>query len=70
MHAPFWSEFPDVLATAAGKPPRYPLTDFTTAKVFVIPDGFLESDPREVLDDLRMLEQLPGPREARQFRKA
>jgi hypothetical protein len=55
-----YSEFPDVLATADGNPPSYPLTDFATAKVGIIPDCFLDADPRAVLNELRMLEHLPG----------
>jgi hypothetical protein len=56
----YYPEFPTILALAAGKPSRYPLTDFSKAKVCIIPDRFLEADPRAVLDELRMLEQLPG----------
>ncbi len=58
---PFFSEFGDVMATAAGSPPRYdPLyknTDFSTAKVQIIPVRLLAEDPHKALDNLRMLEQ-------------
>jgi hypothetical protein len=60
MIEPYYPEFPAILALAAGKPRRYPLTDYSTAKVYIIPDRFLEADPRQVLDELRRLEHLPG----------
>jgi hypothetical protein len=49
----------DVMATAAGTPPSYPSTDFSTSVVRVIPGCFLDADPRAAFDDLRMLERLP-----------
>jgi hypothetical protein len=52
----YYAEFPTILALAAGEPRRYPLTDYSTAKVYIIPDRFLEADPRAVLGELRMLE--------------
>jgi hypothetical protein len=58
MVDPFYSEFPDALATAAGSPPSHPFTDFATARVAIIPSGFLDADPHAVLDELRMLEHL------------
>ena len=57
---PSYAEFPDMLATAAGKPPRHPMTDFTKVKVRVIPTRFLDADPRAVLYELRMLEHSPA----------
>ena len=57
---PFYAEFPGVLAIAAGKPPHNPLTDFSRAKVGVIPDRLLDADPRAALDELRMLEDQPA----------
>jgi hypothetical protein len=60
MNEACYAEFPTTMELAAGKPRRYPLTDYSTAKVYIIPDRFLEADPRAVLDELRMLERLPG----------
>jgi hypothetical protein len=60
MTEPYYPEFPAILALAAGNPPRGLSTDFSRAKVYIIPDRFLEADPRAVLDELRMLEHLPG----------
>jgi hypothetical protein len=60
MIEPFYTEFTDTLATAAGTPPRHPMTDFTKLKVRVIPSRFLDADPRAVLDELRMMECRPG----------
>ncbi len=45
MSEPFYSEFPGILAIAAGKAPRDPMTDFTKAKVGIIPSRFLDADP-------------------------
>ncbi len=60
MNESYYSEFPDILATAAGKPPRNSPIDFTKAKVGVIPRRFLDADPRAVVEDLRMLESRPS----------
>jgi hypothetical protein len=60
MNEAFYSEFPGVLAIAAGNPPYDPLIDFTKVKIGVIPRRFLDADPRAVLDELRMLECGPG----------
>jgi hypothetical protein len=57
---PFYVEFPRILALAAGNPPRDPMTDFTRAKVGVIPDRLRDADPRAALDELRLMEDLPG----------
>jgi hypothetical protein len=58
MNEPFYAELPQVLATAAGEPPRDPVTGLTV-KVGVIPDRLRDADPRAVLDELRMPEPLP-----------
>ncbi len=58
MIEPVYSEFPDILAIAAGKPPRDPRTDFTKVKIGIIPDYLLVADPQAMLDELRMLEGL------------
>src|SRR5262245_4778851 len=49
---PAFQQCLDVLATAAGKPPRYPTVDFSGAKVGIIPDRLMGRDPRDVLDEL------------------
>ena len=59
MMPPFFDEFPDVLAATAEMPPPG-LTDFSKATVGVIPDRLLDIDPRKMIDELRMLEHLPG----------
>ena len=60
MNEPYFSEFPAILAIAAGKPPTNPFTDFIKAKVRLIPSRLLHADPRAVIDELRMLEHLPA----------
>jgi len=55
-----FSEFVNVMAAAAGRPPPYANTDFSTAKVGVIPDRLRRADPHEVLDELNVREQLPN----------
>ena len=65
LSEPFYAEFPGIVAVAAGKPPHDPLTDFSKVKVGVIPSRFLHSDPRAVLDELRMLEDQPAQRTTR-----
>jgi hypothetical protein len=55
----FSSEFPDVLATAAGRPPHSALVDYSRAEVGIVPARLLSLDPREAFEELRMLERLP-----------
>jgi len=64
MIEPYYPEFLGILAIAAANPPQNPSIDFTKAKVRVIPKHLLDADPRAVLDELRMLEELPGHRTA------
>jgi hypothetical protein len=48
-------EFPElseVLATAAGNPPRDSTIEFSGASVHVIPDELLEREPREIIAEL------------------
>jgi hypothetical protein len=53
-----FSEFPAVLATAAGKPLVLPAVyDLSTAEVFVIPKNLLSIDPIQALPDLELLER-------------
>jgi hypothetical protein len=59
MVEPLYSEFPAMLAIAAGKPPPAPFIDFASAKLGVIPSRFLEADPGAILDELRTLELCP-----------
>jgi hypothetical protein len=60
----FTSDFPEVLATAAGTPPRTGGVDYSVALVGVIPDRLLSLDPRDALEELRSLERVPGPGKA------
>ncbi len=57
---PFYSELPRILAIAAGKPLCDSLTDFTKVKVGIIPHCFLDTDPRAMLNELRMWDRLSG----------
>jgi len=61
MIEPYYSEFLGILALAAGYPPQYASIDFTNAKVCVIPNRLLHANARTVLDELRMLEDVPQP---------
>jgi hypothetical protein len=45
-------EFERVLDTLAGNPPRSPASDYSSAKVMVLPDRFINLDPREALAEL------------------
>jgi hypothetical protein len=45
-------EFLIVMATAGGKPPRYPGVDYSTAEIAIIPDRLLAADPREAMAEL------------------
>jgi hypothetical protein len=45
-------ELLDVLATAAGNPPRYPNEDFSTASVHIMPGESLKRGPQEVIAEL------------------
>jgi hypothetical protein len=49
----FSDEFVDVLATAAGRPPRSARIDYLRAEIGVVPDRLLSLDPREAFDELR-----------------
>src|SRR5262249_51717794 len=49
---PVFRQCLDLVATAAGKPPHYPLVDFSAAKVGIIPDPLMQRNPRDVLDEL------------------
>jgi hypothetical protein len=60
----FSTEFPDVLATAAGRPPHSADVDYSRAEVGIVPARLLSLDPREALEELRMLERLPTARTA------
>jgi hypothetical protein len=61
MIEPYYSEFLGILALAAGHPPQYASIDFMNAKVCVIPNRLLHANARTVLDELRMLEDIPQP---------
>jgi hypothetical protein len=56
---PDFQQYLDLLATAAGKPPRYPTVDFSGAKVGIIPDRLMGRNPRDVLDEL--IPETPAP---------
>ena len=47
-----FEQFLDVLDTAAGKPPKYPGMDYSTARVVVIPDQLARQEPREAIAGL------------------
>jgi hypothetical protein len=49
LHFP---EFLNILATAAGNPPRDPAADFSTASVHIIANDSLNREPREVIAEL------------------
>jgi hypothetical protein len=59
MMADLTTEFPDVLATAAGKPPRSTEVDYSRAEVGVVPDRLLSLNPREAFYELQMLGSIP-----------
>jgi hypothetical protein len=67
-----FSEFPVVLATAAGRPPVLPADcrDFSTAKVFVIPEELLSIDPIQALPDLELLERRSTSADTERGRRA
>jgi hypothetical protein len=46
------NELQAVMATAAGRPPRYEGQDFSQARVEVIPDALRALDPREAITRL------------------
>jgi hypothetical protein len=46
-------EFRDVIATVAGKPPRYETLDFSHAAIFVIPESLLAVEPLQAIARLR-----------------
>jgi hypothetical protein len=45
-------ELQDVMATAAGNPPRSEIRDFSRATVGIIPDALLTADPRKAVTEL------------------
>ena len=47
-----FEQFLDVLDTAAGKPPRYPGINYSTAHVVVIPHQLARQEPREAIAGL------------------
>jgi len=47
-----FQEFLDILATAAGNPPRYPTLHYSGAEVHILPGEVLERDPSEVVEEL------------------
>jgi hypothetical protein len=60
----FSSEFPDVLATAAGRPPRTGPVDYSAAEVGVVPERLLSLDPRAAFDELQTFKSSTGREEA------
>jgi len=51
-----FQEFLDVLATAAGNPPRYPTLQYSGSEVHILPGELSEREPSEVVEEL-----LSGP---------
>jgi hypothetical protein len=59
MLEPRYSEFLDILALAAGRPPRHIHADPAFTSIRVIPDRFLDANPPAVIDALGALEEQP-----------
>ncbi len=56
-----FEQFLDVLATAAGDPPSYPGTDYSTARIVVMPDEIARSEPAEAMAKLPALRATSSP---------
>jgi hypothetical protein len=55
-----FAQFVDLLAAAAGKPPSYPESDYSRARVVVIPDDLARREPREAIAELLELTVSPA----------